>query len=79
MVEGWMTLAGTRHLATIVCTESGGARHRERRGQRHGCVRSYQPTISSLLFIRCGGGGPQQQHLVAEYYISDIKCETCRT
>ena len=46
MVEGWMTLAGTGHLATIVCTESGGARHRERRGQRHGCVRSYQPTIS---------------------------------
>ena len=68
-----MTLAGTGHLVTIVCTESGGARCRERRGQCHGCVRSNQPTISSVLFIRCGGGGPQQQN------ISDIKSATWRT
>ena len=75
-----MTLAGTGHLVTIVCTESGGARCREQRGQCHGCVRSNQPTISSAVcFIWCGGGGPQQQHLVAEFNISDIKSATWRT
>ena len=41
-----MTLAGSGHLVTIVCTESGGARYREQRGQCHGCVRSNQPQLA---------------------------------
>ena len=76
-----MTLAGTGHLVTIVCTESGGARYRERRGQCHGCVRSNQPQLAVCYSY----GVVEVDHsssiwcLVAEFNISDIKSATCRT
>ena len=51
-----MTLAGTGHLVTIVCTESGGARD-----QCHGCIRIrtvWRP--DTMLYVR------QAAHLILE-------------